>query len=122
MKKCILLLLIFSSGCYSLGRFPRIINEQRVVISRNNFKVIATAVQGIDEAFWFLGVFPLQFVSYSRAMKNLHRKILRYDTIKGKPVVLINIVRDFSYRYFVVGSFIRLTVTADVIEFIEEDK
>ncbi len=96
---------------------PRHIGTQ-IDLNQKNFKMIKAGVQGRDSGFWLLGFLPLNPRSETEAMEDLYSKV----NIDGKATTLINVTKEkFSY-YFILFSIPMLTISADVIEFIDEPK
>jgi len=106
----------FLVGC-ATGNYsdPRHIGTQ-IDLNQKNFKMVKAGAQGTDSGFRLLGIFPLNPRSETEAMKDLYSKV----NIDGKATTLINVVKEkFSY-YFILFSIPKITVSADVIEFIDE--
>jgi len=110
-----LLLIGNLSGCSSIGSMPHVMGTQ-TNLSRNNFKVIKSGVQGRDSGFSLLGFLPIASPSYADAMADLHSKI----DMEGKATALANVTQDRSNLYLILFSIPRLTITADIVEFMPE--
>jgi hypothetical protein len=106
---------LFVAGCVSSGSFP-IESETRTDLSKNNYRVIKANVRGTDKGFWLLGIIPFASPSYSNAMESLHEKV----DMEGRATALVNVSKDKSTLYLILFSVPKITVTADVIEFLEE--
>lgn len=94
---------------------PRHIGTQ-IDLNQKNFRMVKAGVQGSDCGFRLLGIIPLNPRSETEAMKDLYAKV----NIDGKATTLVNVTKEkFSY-YFILFSVPKITVSADIIEFIDE--
>ena len=84
-------LLLGFIGCTSVGTMPHITGTQ-TDLSRNNFKVIKSAVQGVDAGFSLFGIIPIKSPSYANAMADLHNNVNMND----KSAALVNVAQDKS--------------------------
>ena len=109
------LVCVFLSGCASVGKLPHLTGTQ-TDLSKNNYKVIKSAIKGIDSGFSLLGIIPFKSPSYAKAMANLHDQV----EMEGKATAFVNVAQDHSLLYLILFSIPKITVTADVIEFIDE--
>ena len=103
------------AGCVSTGTFP-IESETRTDLSKDNYRVIDASVRGTDKGFWLLGIIPIVSPSYGDAMESLHDKV----AMEGRATALVNVSKDKSTLYLILFSVPKITVTADVIEFLDE--
>ncbi len=119
--RCALLVIItlssvlFIIGCGStIGKAPHSIQTQ-TQLNQKNFKVISTGVEGFAYCYYLFNVIPLRNKSlYKMAMNEIRGKV-KGD---GKPVSLINVTEDVSTVTYFLFSKVELTLTADVVEFI----
>jgi len=111
-------LAFISASCSTVGseKDPRIIDTS-IALNRNNFRMIKAAAQGKDGGFALLGIIPFARVSEGDAIANLYKTV----NVEGKATSLINVHRDYSLRYFILFSLPQTKITADVIEFIDEN-
>src|SRR5438128_9833145 len=109
------LALLAAGGCSNIGTFPASTTSQ-TTLSRANFRVIEGNVRGRDTGFALLGIIPIVSPSYSNAMSDLRSKV----PVSGRAAALANVTRDHSSLYLILFSLPRITVTADVIEFLPE--
>ena len=114
-KKLLALFLLFICGCASIGTFPHITGTQ-TDLSKNNYKVIKAGARGVDCGFYLLGLIPFKSPSFARAMGDLRNQV----EMEGKATAFINMAKDYSSLYLIIFSVPKITVTADVIEFIDE--
>ncbi|MFA5410286.1 MAG: DUF6567 family protein [Candidatus Omnitrophota bacterium] len=108
---------LYLTGCASVGSMPHVMGTQ-TDLSKSNYKVIKSGAQGIDTGFTLLGIFPIVSPSYANAMADLHTKV----EMEGKSAALANVTQDMSNIYLILFSIPKLIITADVIEFIPEEK
>ena len=113
--QAILLLLTLSACTASVGQFPST-HQTQTDLSRSNFRVLASNASGRDTGFYLLGFMPILSPSYGAAMNDMRSK----TPITGKAAALANVSEDRSTLYLVLFSLPRITVTADVIEFLPE--
>ncbi|MCK5083393.1 MAG: hypothetical protein KAR31_10840 [Candidatus Omnitrophica bacterium] len=107
-------LLLGFLGCASVGTMPHTTGTQ-TDLSRSNFKVIGSAIQGVDTGFFLFGIIPIKSPSYANAMADLHNNIDMND----KAAALVNVAQDKSNFYLFLFSTPKITITADVVEFYE---
>ena len=115
----ILICLCFiSAGCCTtqLAPTPRTIDTS-VDLNRKNYRTLKAAVQGRDDGFALFGIIPFVRVSEGDAMVDLYSKV----DVEGKATSLVNVHREQAERYFILFSMPYIEVTADVIEFIDEN-
>jgi len=93
-------------------------NQTRTDLTKNNYRVIDSNVRGESKGFNFLGFIPIVSPSYADAMGAIHDKI----DMEGKAAALANVAKDYSSVYLILFSIPKLTVTADVVEFLEENE
>lgn len=90
-------------------------------LSKNNFRVVKSNVRGDSYGFRFLMFLPIVSARLADAKDDLYQK-LRKDGIKleGRSIALANGTEDQTAYYFLIGSVPRITLTADVIEFLDD--
>ena len=98
------------------GLLPTASGSQRVTsttvhLSRNTFKIVKANALGHSVGFSLPGLFSLKSPS-----TQLYRSIERPN---GKAQTLVNVMHEQTSTYFVLFALPRITVRADVIEFID---
>ena len=88
-----------------------------VNLSRKNFKIVNANVFGSSVGFSLLGLFSLKSPSYEEALTQLYRST---DVSVGKPQALVNVMHEQTSTYFILFALPKITVRADVIEFIDD--
>jgi hypothetical protein len=121
MRKILITLIclsFFLVGCRTTSETstPRAIGTT-IDLSRKNYRTLKAGAQGRDGGFYLFGIIPLARVSEGDAMVDLYSKI----DVEGKATTLINVHKDKAMRYYVLFSLPYTQITADVIEFIDED-
>ena len=106
------------SGCSSVGTFPHATGTS-VDLTKKNYRVVKANVNGESTGFALLGIIPIVSPSYTDAMSNLsaHGGIQ-----EGKAQALVNVTQDRSVIYLILFSIPKLTVRADIVEFIDDIK
>jgi len=110
-----------SFGCSSSGPGPF---GQSVTggLSKNNFRVVKSNVRGESYGFNFLGFIPIIPVRLAEAKGDLYQKLGKDGIIvEGRSIALANATEDRTSFYFFIGSVPRITLTADVIEFLDDN-
>lgn len=90
-------------------------------LNKNNFRVVKSNVRGDSYGFRLLMFLPIVSARVADAKEDLYQK-LRDDGIilEGRSIALANATEDQTAYYFLIGSVPRITVAADVIEFLDE--
>lgn len=109
------LLCLGLAGCASVGSMPHLTGTTTDLGSRN-YRVVKSSVRGSDSGFSFLGMIPIVSPSYANAMADLHKKV----SMEGKAMAFANVAQDRSSVYLILFSVPTITITADVVEFLEE--
>jgi hypothetical protein len=113
----IIIICAFVVGCSTArGTFPSSSGTQ-VDLSKKNYRVVRANAVGESSGFRLLGIIPFASPRYTRAMTDLYSKI---GMTEGKAHALVNVVQERSNLYLVLFSIPKLTVRADVIEFLDE--
>jgi len=110
-------IIFLMTGCASFGNMPHDTGTQ-VLLKSNNYKMIKAGAKGESSGFYFLGIIPFASPSYGEAKAALYQSIGK--NLEGKSVALANQTQDKSLMYLILFSIPKLTITADVIEFIDE--
>lgn len=120
--KLITLALVMTSvliGCASTGQFLES-TETRVSLSQKNYRMIKAGAQGSSYGFWLLGVIPIVSPTVAAAKTEMYHNV--GNKMEQKATALSNVTEDRSFHYFILFSITRLTITADVIEFVENGR
>ena len=105
------------SGLLSGASGTHILTSTTVTLSRKNFKIVKANAFGSSAGFSFLGLLSLKSPSYEEALTQLYRSA---DVSVGKSQALVNVMHEQTSTYFILFSLPKITVRADVIEFIDE--
>ncbi|HUJ79712.1 MAG TPA: hypothetical protein VLY45_05290 [Nitrospiria bacterium] len=106
-------------GCVSTGGLSRS-TVTRVDLSQNNYRLIRTGAMGQSKGLWLLGVIPLFSPSASEAKTDLYEHLDLGRQMEHKATALINVTEDWSVYYLILVAIPRITITADIIEFIDQ--
>jgi predicted component of type VI protein secretion system len=87
-------------------------------LSRANFRVVQSNARGQDTGFNLLGFIPIVTPGYGDAMSDLRSAV----PMSGRATALANVTEDTSTIYLILFSLPRINITADVIEFIPDEK
>lgn len=119
LKAMLLLALIFGiSGCASTGEFRGQGTVAGVNLEKKNYKIIKVAAKGESTGFRFLGIIPFASPTYSEAKESLYESV--GEPLEGRAIALVNQTEDRSYMYFILFSIPKITLTADIIEYVDE--
>ncbi len=136
MKKLFVILVLCTllfSGCLSTGLFMSA-NTTEVKLASNNYKIVATNVTGEAKAGYILGTsfsagaatstFALARVSgtgllYAEALEGLWANYEeKHGSVEGKKLALVNVRYDSDVLNLVLYTEARITIRADIVEFI----
>jgi len=90
-------------------------NNTDVRLQEKNFLVIRTNVMGQSSGFSLLGVLTIVPPKFTEAMNRLSTQA---EMQPGRPQTLANLVMEKNSSYFILYSLPRISLRADVIEFI----
>jgi hypothetical protein len=107
-------LVLAVAGCAPRGKVTTATPGQP--LSRANFRVLEKNVRGRDTGFALLGLIPFSSPSYADAMSDVRAK----SGMANRAAALTNVTEDRSTIYVVLFSLPRITITADVIEFLPD--
>ncbi|MEI6082889.1 MAG: DUF6567 family protein [Verrucomicrobiota bacterium] len=108
----------FVTGCStSSGNFDQK-TATDVRLAGNNYRLIKGGAIGTSAGFRFLGFLPITSPSYSVAKQRLYKSV--GEDLRGRSIALANQTQDSSQLYVILFSIPRITVTADVIEFVDQ--
>jgi hypothetical protein len=105
------------SGLMPATSGTHILTTTTVNLSRKNFKIVKANAFGSSVGFSFLGIFSLKSPSYEEALTQLYRSA---DVSEGKSQALVNVMHEQTSTYFILFALPKITVRADVIEFIND--
>ena len=89
-------------------------------MSKNNYRIVKSNLRGDSYGFNFLMILPIFHPSMADAKQQMY-DTLEKDGIKleGRAIALANTTEDRGGYYFLIGAVTRITLTADVIEFLD---
>jgi hypothetical protein len=103
-------------GCApTVGNMPQSTGAS-VGLSGNNFKIIKVGAKGESKGFSLLGLIPLVSPTWEEAKVNLYKSI--GQKVEGRSIGLTNQTEDRNIIYLILFSLPKITITADVVEFI----
>ena len=105
------------TACAGAGKFPQA-TVTAVNLSKQNFRVIKAGAQGESMGVSLLGLIPIVPPSVSKAKKDLYSSV--GAEMVNKATALSNVTEERSTLYLILISLPRITLTADVIEFLAE--
>lgn len=105
-------------GAPSKGEWHGRGTHQEAAFNRKNYRVVKTSARGTSRGFRLLGIIPFGSPSYANAKADLYRSV--GQPLEGRAVVLAHQTEDRGSRYLILFSFPKLTLTADVLEYVEE--
>jgi hypothetical protein len=92
-------------------------NNTDVRLQGKNFIVIKTNVMGQSSGFSLLGILTIVPAKFTKAMSRLYAQA---EMQPGRPQTLVNLIMEKDATYYILFSFPRTAIRADVIEFIPE--
>ncbi|WP_333876493.1 DUF6567 family protein [Methylobacter sp.] len=105
------------SGLLPAPGGTQILTTTSVNLSKKNFKVIKANAVGHSVGFSFLGLFSLKSPGYEEAITHLYQSS---GVSEGKSQALVNVMHEQTSTYFILFALPKITVRADVIEFIDD--
>ena len=105
------------SGLIPGASGTHILTTTTVNLSRKNFKIVKANAFGSSVGLSFLGLFSLKSPGYEEALTQLYRSA---DVSVGKSQALVNVMHEQTSTYFILFALPKITVRADVIEFIDD--
>ncbi len=110
------------SGCASSG--PATFGQNAVTtggLNKSNFRIVRSNVRGDSYGFYLLGFIPIVPARVVDAKTDLYAKLDKSgDRLEGRSIALANATEDRNTYYFILGSVPRITLTADIIEFLDD--
>jgi hypothetical protein len=107
---CFVLLL---SSCHSVTAMPGPVLENR------KFKIVKARAKSLKYGFKLFGFIPIVNPSHSDAVQEIYDSAGR--SFEGRAITLANHTQERTGNWFILFSVPKLTVTADIIEFIDND-
>lgn len=111
------LLLLFVGCATTIGSLPYE-TSTKVELSKKNYRVVKMNAIGQSSGFWLFGMIPIVSPTYPVAMSNLYANAGVSEG--GSALALANVSQERSSNYFVLFAIPKLTVRADVIEFVDD--
>jgi len=123
----ILIVALLGGGCASVATLPissllpaasssvDIRSQTSVKLDEANFIVIKTNVVGQCKGFALLGFIGISPAQFTTAMDQLYAKA---EMQTGKPQSLANVIVERSSKYLILFSIPKVSVRADVVEFV----
>jgi hypothetical protein len=116
-----LLLLLLGAGCASSHVEMRgQSTTTSVALNGKNYRLIKPGALGTSYGFRLLGILPFASPHYAVARSKLYGSV--EQPLSGRAVALTNELEDRSALYLILFSVPKLTITADVIEFVDKDE
>jgi hypothetical protein len=122
----LLLVLVLVTGCAALPPLPFILPSvsgqvpvlpvTSVSLAERNYRIVKTNVVGTSRGFALLGLITVKPPDYTEAFAQLYQA---GGVSAGKALALINIIQQSSAPYFILFSLPKITLRADVVEFVE---
>lgn len=122
IRPVLLMMAMLTIGCSSPG--PGSFAQGSIAtaaLSKNNFRVVKSNVRGDSYGFNFLGFIPIVPVRVAEAKGDLYQELNKEGiVVEGRSIALANATEDRTSYYFLIGSVPRITLTADVVEFLDD--
>jgi len=119
---------VLAGGCAAVSVLPiaalmgspnasalEIHNQTDIRLEAANFIVTKTNVVGQSEGFSLLGVVTIVPAKFTQAMNRLYTQA---EMQLGRSQTLVNLIMEKNSTYFILFSLPRISIRADVIEFI----
>ena len=112
------LIALLITGCSgSAGQFHQATGTA-VSLKENNYKIVKAGATGQSSGFALFGLIPFVSPSYADAKAELYKSA--GETLEGRSIALANQTEDRSFLYLILFSIPKVTITADIIEFVEK--
>lgn len=124
-----LLIIFFSTGCAAFssptistslsgfgGQHEQLQTTTTVQLTSQNYRILKTNVFGTDWGIDLLGIIPIVSPNCEKAMHQLYEA---GGVKEGKPHAIVNVLKQHVSPYFILFSVPRVTIRADVVEFIK---
>ena len=106
------------TGCASSGAFRGQATSAEVSLTKKNYKVIKVGAKGESSGFRLLGIIPISSPNYAEAKEALYKSV--EGSLEGRAIALVNQTEDVSTLYLILFSIPKVTISADIIEYIDE--
>ena len=112
---------VFLAGCGAQG--PSTFSQSSVStagMSKNNYRIVKSNLRGDSYGFNFLMILPFFSPSMADAKQQMYAALEKEGIkLEGRAIALANTTEDRGGYYFLIGAVTRITLTADVIEFLD---
>ena len=112
-----LALIAAATGCSSNRIDMRQPSMTTVSLQGRNYRLVKAGAMGTSNGFKLLGILPFASPHHATARSRLYASV--QEPLTGKAVALTNELEDKSTLYLILFSVPKLTITADVIEFVD---
>ena len=107
------------AGCASSeGTFKGQSTSAGVGLTKKNYKIIKVGAKGESSGFNLLGFIPFKSPNFAEAKEGVYTSI--GESLEGRAIALVNQTEDRSSLYLILFSIPKVTISADVIEYIDE--
>jgi hypothetical protein len=93
-----------------------ILTTTAVDLYKKNYKIVKANAIGSSVGFSLLGLFTFVSPGYEEAITRLYRSA---GITEGKAQAIVNVVHENTSPYFILFALPKITVRADIIEFID---
>ena len=111
------ILLVVAAGCASSHVNVGQSTTTAVDLKGKNYQMIQAGATGTSYGFRLLGILPFASPHYAAARQDLYASVK--VPLTGKAVALADQMEDRSTLYLILFSIPKVTLTADVIEFVD---
>jgi hypothetical protein len=103
-------------GCANVGQMS---GQTGTIVSLEgkNYKLVKAGAMGRSSGFRLLGIIPITEPNYAGAKASLYKSV--DQPLIGRAIALANQTKDETTLYLILFSIPRVTITADVIEFVD---
>ncbi|MDD5581378.1 MAG: hypothetical protein PHY16_19180 [Methylobacter sp.] len=105
------------SGLLPAAGGTQVLTTTAVHLSRQNYKIVKANALGSSRGFSLLGLIALKSPQYEEAISQLYQNA---KVSEGKAQAIVNVVHENTSTYYILFSLPKITVRADVIEFIDD--
>jgi hypothetical protein len=112
----VLLVGIFLSGCFARGGFNGQTTNTSIGLNQKNYVLLKSGAKGESSGFILLFI-PFFSPTYAEAKEQLYRSV--GIDLTGKAVALANQTEDVSAFSLILFTIPKVTLTADVVEFVD---
>lgn len=103
-------------GCVSSGGSYQSDSVTTVDLTKANYRVIKSSAVGTSYGFKLFCIIPFSSPSNARAMNDLRSQA----PMEGKATAVANVTQDSSNIWLLLFSLQKLTISGDIVEFIDE--